>query len=90
MVPSLDTPAHSINRRRRTLPPRTSARQPRSPYRGLFLRVYDAALAVYINHKINNVPAVDSMKIPAIVPSEMQLHELEPLDWQASSLGGWG
>lgn len=40
-------------------------------------------------HKINNVPTIDPITIPAIEPPDMQLHELKPLDCRLSIRGDW-
>lgn len=40
----------------------------------VLLGVFDDARTVYISHRINNVPAIVPMTIPATVPPDMQEH----------------
>jgi hypothetical protein len=50
--------------------------------------VYDSALTVSISHKINNVPIIDPMIMPAMEPPDIQLHPFELVDCRASSFAG--
>jgi hypothetical protein len=53
------------------------------------LEVDDSVLRLFISHRINNVPNIDPMTMPAMEPPDIQLHPFELLDCRASSFAGW-
>jgi hypothetical protein len=53
------------------------------------LGVDDSLLALFISHKINSVPNIDPITMPAMEPPDIQLHPFELVDCRASSFAGW-